>query len=317
MRWQGRRRSGNVIDARGRRGPSLGGSSNSAGLIGLLLSGFLRSRGRRGGRRGGRGGGGGRGGAIGCGTLLILALVAMLLLGIDPLALIQGGTGAFVESPTTESTTGAPPQDEAGEFVAVVLAETEDTWHALFEQAGRTYREPELVLFDGTIRSACGISGSATGPFYCPADDRVYLDLSFFRQLEQLGATGEFAVAYVIAHEVGHHIQNQLGVLNETRARQRRMSQTEANALQVRVELQADCFAGVWAHHADRGGLLSPGDLQNGLDAAAAVGSDHIARQSGRPVQPESFTHGTSEQRMRWFRTGFDAGTPDACDTLA
>jgi uncharacterized protein len=312
MRWQDRRRSGNVIDRRGRSGA--GGGAGLANIGALLLGGLLRGR-----RRGGRGlqpgrrgpGRGGCGGAVGCGTIILLILVVLFVLGVNPLALLESAVAPGPAEPR-----GSAPGDEAGEFVAVVLAETEDTWHALFEQAGRRYSEPELVLFSNTVRSACGMSGQATGPFYCPADDRIYLDLAFFRQLERLGATGEFAVAYVIAHEVGHHVQRQLGVLDTVRSRQQRLSPADANALQVRVELQADCYAGVWAHFADRDGLLRPGDLQNGIDAAAAVGSDHLARQSGRPVQPETFTHGTSAERVEWFRRGFDAGSPEVCDTL-
>jgi uncharacterized protein len=270
----------------------------------------------RGGRgRGPRGGGGGRGGGLGCVVILVLLFLGAMFFGVNPLALLDGGAGTAVQAPAPGADTA--PQDEAGEFVSVVLADTEETWNRLFQEAGGTYREPELVLFSNTIRSACGISGSATGPFYCPLDDRVYMDLAFFRQLEQLGATGEFAVAYVIAHEVGHHVQRQQGILEQSRAAQQRLPQAEANAVQVRVELQADCYAGVWAHYADRErGLLEPGDLQNGLDAAAAVGSDHLARQSGRPAQPESFTHGTSAQRVAWFRRGFESGDPAACDVF-
>jgi uncharacterized protein len=307
MRWQGRRQSRNVIDARGRRGA--GGGMGA--FLPLILGGLLR--GGRGRRRGlGPGGGGGRGGACGCASIILILIILAILFGLNPLALLEGG-GTAPAGPTS----GGDIQDEAGEFVAVVLAETEDTWHALFSESGSSYQEPQLVLFSNSIRSACGFSGSATGPFYCPADSRVYLDLAFFRQLERLGATGEFAVAYVIAHEVGHHVQRQLGILEHVRGQQQRLSEADANALQVRVELQADCYAGVWAHYADRDGLLRPGDLQDGLDAAAAVGSDHLARQAGRPIQPETFTHGTSAERVRWFRRGFEAGAPEACDTFA
>jgi uncharacterized protein len=281
VRWQGRRRSGNVIDVRG----------------------------------GGPGGRAGRGAAIGCGPLLI-ALIAALLFGVNPLevlALLDGGAPPTAEAPAPGEDT--VPQDEAGEFVAVILGDTEDTWHALFREAGGQYREPELVLFSNSVRSECGMSGSATGPFYCPLDQRVFLDLAFIHQLERLGATGELAIAYVIAHEVGHHVQHQQGILQQTRARQQRLSRADANALQVRVELQADCYAGIWAHHAERQhGFLRPEDLQDAMDAAAAVGSDHLARQAGRPVQPETFTHGTSAQRVEWFQRGLQSGDPAECD---
>jgi len=327
MQWRGRRQSGNVIDMRG-RGGAAGGGGNLAGLLPLLLGGLLGGRRRGGGggfggRGGGRGGGGGRRGGLGCGVILIILLVLLVLSGINPLALLTGGAPAAGPSGASAPAGGAPtntstaPQDEAGQFVATILADTEDTWNRLFQESGERYREPELVLFDNRVQSACGISGSATGPFYCPLDQRVFMDLAFFRQLERLGARGEAAIAYVIAHEVGHHVQHQQGILEEARARQQRLPEADANALQVRVELQADCYAGVWAHHADRErGLFTRGDIQDALDAAAAVGSDHLARQSGRPVQPESFTHGTSAQRTEWFRRGFDSGDPAACDTV-
>jgi uncharacterized protein len=323
MQWRGRRQSGNVIDMRGRGGGGAGGG-NLAGLLPLLLGGLLGG-GRRGGggfgggRRGG-GGGGGRGrGGLGCGMILLILLVLLVLSGINPLALLGGGAPAPppTETPSTTGTSAASgSEDESLQFVRTILADTEDTWNRLFQESGGTYQEPQLVLFDNTVRSECGISGSATGPFYCPLDQRVFMDLAFFRQLERLGARGEAAIAYVIAHEVGHHVQHQQGILQEARARQQRLPQADANALQVGVELQADCYAGVWAHHADRQrGLFSPGDIQDALDAAAAVGSDHLARQSGRPVQPESFTHGTSAQRTQWFRRGYDSGDPAACAT--
>jgi uncharacterized protein len=335
MQWRGRRQSGNVIDMRGRGGARGGGGGNLAGLLPLLLGGLLgggrRGRGGFGGGRGG-GGGGGRGGCggIGCGAILLILLVLLVLSGINPLALLGGGASAPAprETPGATGTSGASGstttsarggeagglQDEAGQFVATILADTEDTWNRLFRESGGTYQEPQLVLFDNMVRSECGISGSATGPFYCPLDQRVFMDLAFFRQLERLGARGEAAIAYVIAHEVGHHVQHQQGILQEARAEQQRLPQADANALQVRVELQADCYAGVWAHHADRQrGLFTQGDIQDALDAAAAVGSDHLARQSGRPVQPESFTHGTSAQRTQWFRRGFESGDPATC----
>lgn len=277
VQWRGGRRSRNVIDLRGR---------------------------------------GGRGAALGCGPLLLIVLLG-LIFGIDPrqiLGLVGGDGGP---APATEAPAG-PPEDEAGAFVSVILADTEDTWSALFERSGARYQEPELVLFTDVVRSACGMAGAATGPFYCPLDARVYLDLGFFRQLQQLGAEGDFAVAYVIAHEVGHHVQNMEGTLDQTRRLQQQLGPADANALQVRVELQADCYAGVWAYHADtQRALLEEGDVEEGLAAAAAVGDDHLQQQAGQPVMPDAFTHGTSEQRVEWFRRGLTTGDPAACDTFA
>ncbi len=254
--------------------------------------------------------------ALGGGSILIFILA--LLFGFDPsqiLALLGGGGPA----PTVETTDGTTqPQDEAGEFVSVILADTEDTWSTLFRESGSTYREPELVLFTDRVQSACGIAGSATGPFYCPNDQRVYLDLGFFRQLQQLGASGDFAVAYVIAHEIGHHVQNLEGTLSEIRQLQQRVSPEQANALSVRTELQADCYAGIWAHYAEtERDILEPGDVQEGIDAAAAVGDDRLQQQAGRAAVPESFTHGTSAQRVESFQTGLQSGDIRSCDTFA
>lgn len=277
MRWQGGRRSGNVQDRRGRGGMMVGG-----GL-----------------------------GAV------VITIVA-LLLGVDPEAVTTpGGAPAGEEAP------GSPDQfrgvDEEADFISVVLADTEDTWSALFAERGATYREPELVLFENVVQSACGMAQSAVGPFYCPVDHQVYLDLSFFRELsERFGAPGEFARAYVIAHEVGHHVQTLLGISDDVRAAQAQSSQTESNAIQVRMELQADCLAGVWAHHAQRERqVLEPGDIEDALRAAAAIGDDRLQRETQGRVVPESFTHGTSAQRTQWFRNGFDSGNPDRCDTFA
>jgi uncharacterized protein len=278
MRWQGGRRSSNVQDRRGR-----------GGLI--------------------------AGGGIGAVVLTIVAL----LLGVDPRGLPTGGGGA----PADEVAPGSPDQftgvDEEADFVSAVLADTEDTWNAIFSERGLSYREPQLVLFENAVQSACGFAQSAVGPFYCPADQTVYLDLAFFRELHQrFGAPGDFARAYVIAHEVGHHVQTLLGISDEVRAAQSRSSQREANALQVRMELQADCLSGLWAFHADRERqVLEPGDIEEALGAAAAIGDDRLQRQTQGQVVPESFTHGTSAQRMEWFRRGFESGNPDACDTFA
>jgi len=186
----------------------------------------------------------------------------------------------------------------------------------LFQKGGGQYQLPKLVLFSGGVSSACGMASAAAGPFYCPGDNQLYLDLSFLAELQRMGASGDFAVAYVIAHEVGHHVQNQTGVARQVQARKQRMSQEEANALQVKMELQADCYAGVWAYHADQRNLLEDGDVEEGLRAASSVGDDHLQRQAGRRVTPESFTHGTSQQRMQWFEKGFETGNADGCNTF-
>jgi len=260
---------------------------------------------------------------IGCGGLLVVIVVS-LLLGADPTQLLQilGGAGSVsVDSPMpgdAPAGSAGPPSDHLGQFAAVVLADTEDTWSALFEREGTSYRAPTLVLFSGMAESACGFNSAAVGPFYCPPDQQLYVDLSFFDELERrFGAPGDFAQAYVIAHEVGHHVQNLLGISTEVQNRQRAApSQADANALSVALELQADCLAGVWGHHAQRGGLLEPGDLEEGMAAAAAIGDDRLQRQAGGRVAPESFTHGSSEQRVAWFARGYRSGNPDDCETF-
>ncbi|MCP5152503.1 MAG: zinc metallopeptidase [Chromatiales bacterium] len=287
MRWRTGRRSSNVEDRRGMR-------------VGM-------PRGRMG--RGVAGGGLG---------VVVMVVIAMFL-GVDPsIVLQQGGIGAGAP-PAHES--GAPPsaaENELAEFVSVVLADTEDTWNALFQASGERYQEPRLVLFSGAVQSACGFAQSAMGPFYCPGDQKVYIDLSFYRDLrERHGAPGDFAQAYVIAHEVGHHVQNLVGISGKVHEARRRVGEAEGNALSVRLELQADCLAGVWAHHADRvRNLLERGDVEEALRAASAIGDDRLQKQARGYVTPESFTHGTSEQRMRWFRRGLDAGRFDACNTF-
>jgi len=261
----------------------------------------------------------GRGG-LGVGTI-VLALVASYFLGIDP-RLVMGVLGGTDSGPPTQAqapTGPAPkPADDIGRFVSVVLADTEDTWRALFRQAGGSYQEPKLVLFSGLYPTACGIGQSAAGPFYCPADQKVYIDLSFFRQLqERFRAPGDFAQAYVISHEVGHHVQNLLGIMEKTAQLRQRMSPRDYNEVSVRVELQADCFAGVWAHHANRTRkILEPGDLEEALRAATAIGDDVLQKQSQGYVVPDSFTHGSAAQRVRWFRTGFEHGSMQACNTF-
>ncbi len=293
MRWKGRRQSGNVQDMRGRSG--------STGR----RAGFRLPIGR--GRRGGRG--------LGLGGILVLvALYAgMTALGIDPAVLLGGGTQ------TGSSSSQAPARnDEAKRFVSTVLAETEDVWHALFQADGARYAEPVLVLFSGQVRSGCGLASSATGPFYCPADSKVYIDLTFYDQLERgLNAGGDFAQAYVLAHEVGHHVQNLIGVLPRFNEARRSMSAVEANRMSVRVELQADCFAGIWAGHTDKKGLLEEGDIEEALNAARQIGDDALQRRSQGYVEPESFNHGTSKQRAAWFRRGLESGKPAACDTFS
>lgn len=277
MRWQGRRGSDNVVDKRGVGGMMLGGGGGIGMLIILLLYWFM---------------------------------------GGDPSQLAQqlpqGGGGTQQATPLDPNT-----DDPQAKFVSVVLAETEQVWGTLFERSGQTYQDPKLVLFSGQVQSGCGFASAATGPFYCPPDQRVYLDTSFFTDLDRkLGAPGDFAAAYVIAHEIGHHVQNQLGVMDKLQAARGRMSQTEFNELSVRVELQADYYAGVWAHYAERAKLLEPGDIDEALRAASAVGDDRLQEQSQGHVVPDSFTHGTSEQRMRWFKKGYESGDPAGGDTF-
>jgi predicted metalloprotease len=274
MRWEGGRRSTNIEDRRG-----LGMGTIGGGGIGMLL----------------------------------IVLAVSCLTGTNPLALLEMAEQVAPQQ-TQQVPTGAPTNDPAAEFVSVVLGDTEETWNRVFRAAGRQYQEPVLVLFDGAVQSACGGASAASGPFYCPADRKVYLDLSFFRELDQrFGAPGDFAAAYVIAHEVGHHVQTLLGISGQVRDSQQGQSRSGANQLSVAMELQADCLAGVWGHHASRKQLLDEGDVDEGLRAAAAIGDDRLTR--GR-VSPESFTHGTSEQRARWLRQGLSTGDINSCDTF-
>ena len=252
----------------------------------------------------------------GIGTIVLL-LVAMFF-GFDPSVILQGDSPtvppATQQAPAPSASSGGP--DAMRDFVATVLADTEDTWGALFREMDRTYREPRLVLFSGAVESACGIAGSATGPFYCPQDMKVYLDLDFFRALrDRFRAPGDFAQAYVIAHEVGHHVQKLTGSFKKMEAARGRVSQAEQNRLSVRMELQADCYAGVWGHHAGLMKQLDAGDAAEALAAATAIGDDRLQKQSQGRVVPESFTHGSSEQRVRWFKRGMDSGRPKDCDT--
>ena len=286
MKWEGNRESDNVEDRRGSGG-------------GFPLP-------------------GGRG--IGIGTILI-ALLGGWLLGINPLTLLgllsgAGGPPAQVQQAPAQR---PPADDRLARFVSTVLADTEDVWHGVFRQAGGSYQEPRLVLFRGATPTACGTGQAAMGPFYCPADQKVYIDLGFYETLQsRLGAPGDFAQAYVIAHEVGHHVQNLLGISAKVDQMRGRVSQAEYNRLSVRLELQADCFAGVWAHHAQNARqILEQGDVEEAMNAAAQIGDDALQRSSGGAVVPESFTHGTSAQRQRWFHAGMQQGSLKACDTFA
>jgi predicted metalloprotease len=264
------------------------------------------------------------GGGIG---VAVLALVVYLL-GGDPTVILNGaGQGQSVPTDAGAPASsggagapGAPAQDQMSQFVSVILADTEDTWQAIFKQKfGRDYEDPKLVLFTGAVQSACGIAQSAMGPFYCPNDHNVYIDLAFYREMkERFGAPGDFAQAYVIAHEVGHHVQNLLGISDKVQAAQQRSDKAGANALSVRLELQADCYAGVWGNHAQRArNILEPGDVDEALNAASAIGDDKLQKASRGYVVPESFTHGSSAQRQQWFRRGFESGNLEACDTFS
>ena len=285
MRWQGRRESDNIEDRRGEGGGGFGG--------GIPLGLFF-----------------GRGG-LGIGGLVVLGIVS-LLLGVNPLTLLEGGSDQpAVEAPGS----GA---DSEKHFVAVVLADTETTWSQIFQAMGKQYEDPTLVLYSGMVQSGCGRASAAAGPFYCPGDHKLYVDLEFFKELNQrFGAPGDFAQASVVAHEVGHHVQTLLGLSQQVREAQESMSRRESNALSVKVELQADCYAGVWAYHADRfRNLLEQGDVEEALQAASAVGDDTLQRETQGRVVPDSFTHGTSAERVQWFRQGFQSGDMSACDTF-
>lgn len=259
-----------------------------------------------------------RGGMVLGGGGILLVLLFAMLTGTDPSQLIEIANSVQVDQGQAEPGPVGAPADEGGRFAAVVLASTEDVWSELFSQAGSRYQPPQLVLFSGAVQSACGFAEAAVGPFYCPTDSQVYLDLTFFDELEQrFGAPGEFARAYVIAHEIGHHVQNQLGISAKVQGMQQRLSREEANELSVRVELQADCLAGVWGKVANRErNWLEPGDVESGLAAAAAIGDDTLQRRSGGAVQPESWTHGSSQMRGRWLRRGLDSGKLEDCDTF-
>jgi len=262
----------------------------------------------------------GRGTVVGGGIGTLVLVLLALYFGVDPSVILQGVDPGSPEPTRSVQQQRAPAgDDQLRDFVSVILADTEDTWGELFRRMGRRYEQPRLVLFSGAIQSACGFAEAAVGPFYCPGDRKVYIDLSFYRDLrDRLGAPGDFAQAYVIAHEIGHHVQNLLGIAERVQVAQGRRGRTEANALQVRMELQADCLAGVWANNAQRArNILESGDIEEGLNAAAAIGDDRLQRQSQGRVVPESFTHGSSEQRVRWFKRGIESGEPGQCDTFA
>ncbi|MGE6741690.1 KPN_02809 family neutral zinc metallopeptidase [Allorhizobium pseudoryzae] len=299
MEWRGRRQSDNIEDRRGQSGGMRSGPGFRIPI----------------------GGGGRRGGGIGIGGLVMILIVCAVL-GINPLTLLSGGDLGFDDGSSGSQQQQSAPRSAADEemraFVGTVLAETEDTWNRIFQQSGERYQEPTLVLFSGQTQSQCGFASAATGPFYCPGDRKVYLDTAFFRQLSgQFGASGDFAQAYVIAHEVGHHVQNLIGVLPKFNQMRRSMSEADANRMSVRVELQADCFAGVWGKTTQQRGLLEQGDLEEALNAAQQIGDDTLQKRSQGYVVPESFNHGTSAQRMRWFRKGFSSGDMQACDTFS
>ncbi|MBE7939877.1 MULTISPECIES: neutral zinc metallopeptidase [Ramlibacter] len=273
-------------------------------------------------RRDGGGGGGGfgiGGGGLGIGAIVI-ALVGGAIFGINPMTILGMLSGGGGPAPVQQQAPAhAPPaNDEAAKFVSVVLRSTEDVWTQLFQKAGATYHPPKLVLFRGAIPTGCGQGQAAMGPFYCPADQKVYIDLGFYDILRnRLGAPGEFAQAYVIGHEVGHHVQDELGITRKVDAQRGRLSEAQANALSVRVELQADCFAGVWGHWSQQSKQwLDPQDIQSAMNAAAKIGDDALQRSAGRAVVPESFTHGTSAQRQHWFMAGYQSGSVKACDTF-
>jgi len=284
MRWRGERESDNVED---RRGMSMSRGVKVGGIGGLGL---------------------------------VAVVVISMLLGVDPTVLLQGIPNMQDSSVSVDRQIRSPAaNDDMRKFVAVVLGETEDVWGAAFRRSGSTYQEPKLVLFSGAVESACGMAGSATGPFYCPGDQKVYLDLSFFEEMRsRFGVSGDFAQAYVIAHEVGHHVQNLAGILGKVSQLQSRSSTTVKNRLSVMMELQADCLSGVWAHQANKNRkILEARDIEEGLNAASAIGDDRIQKMSRGYVVPDAFTHGSAEQRVRWFKAGLEGGTIESCDTFS
>lgn len=300
MRWRGQRQSKNIEDRRGMAAPRATGATRG-GLLRLLPMAyhFLGFK----------------------GTAIAVLVIGAYVLFTGNLGVLTGSGGLTGQGEPAQSELVAEnaEEQELVDFVSVVLADTEETWHELFREAGGTYKEPTLVLFRGAVSSACGLGQAAMGPFYCPGDHKLYIDLSFYSDLKhRFKAPGDFAQAYVIAHEVGHHVQTLLGISQKVQDARRRASETEANQLSVRLELQADCFAGVWAHHAHRSRqLLEEGDVEEGLAAASAIGDDRLQKQSQGYVSPDSFTHGSSVQRVKWFRIGLDRGEMSTCDTFS
>lgn len=285
MRWQGRRDSDNVEDRR-----------SESGSMGSGRMRIPRGKG---------------------GIILLIVVVVASYYGYD-LSPLLTGESTSVTQPASQRQGSNPQQDEAAKFTSVMLATTEDTWQQLFQKMGKTYTPPKLVMYRGATRTGCGTGQSVMGPFYCPADSTVYIDLSFYDEMRnKLGAEGDFAQGYVIAHEVGHHVQKLLGIEPKIRQMQQGASQTEINKLSVKMELQADCFAGVWGYYMQKQNVLETGDLQEALNAAEAIGDDKLQQRGQGRVVPDSFTHGTSEQRYTWFKTGFDSGNPGQCDTFS
>ncbi|MGV1789233.1 flagellar biosynthesis protein FlgM [Rhizobium lusitanum] len=302
MDWKGRRQSDNIEDERG-SSPMGGGSGGGFRFPG-----------------GGIGGGG-----LSFRTIIVLIVIFLILraMGVDVIGLLQqsgmlgGGGSGYQQSTSSGDGSGQPANDEMKQFVATVLADTEDTWTGIFKSMGKTYTDPKLVLFSGSFPSACGQASAATGPFYCPSDQKIYLDMAFFQQMkDQFGASGDFAQAYVVAHEVGHHVQDLLGILPKFNQARRNMSEVDANKMSVRIELQADCFAGIWGKFTQQKGILQSGDLEEALNAAQQIGDDTLQKRTQGYVVPDSFNHGTSAQRVKWFKQGFDSGKLSDCDTL-
>jgi predicted metalloprotease len=305
MRWQGRRQSKNVEDQRdGSSGGGFGGGFGGGGSHMRIPTGGIRTA---------------RGGGMSGIVILVVLFFVLKACGIDPMQILAGGGGLVDGSGGQVVTQQRTParDDQMKQFVSVVLAETEDVWQGIFQAEGRDYPEPTLVLFDGQVRSACGFASAASGPFYCPGDSKLYIDLSFYDQLSQkFGASGDFAQAYVLAHEVGHHVQNLIGVLPRFNQMRQTMSESESNKMSIRVELQADCFAGIWSHFTAQKGLLEQGDIEEALNAANQIGDDTLQRKTQGYVVPESFNHGTSAQRKEWFARGAQSGRLADCDTF-
>lgn len=301
MKWRGRERSSNIEDRRGQRiGGGLGSLGGRSGGIRIPM------------------GGGGRGGIGGLIGIAVVLGFLWLATGQNPLDMLAGGSSPGPSSGASSTQLPAEGQDELADFVAVVIKETEDLWSEQFAALGEDYPEPRVVLFTDRVNSACGMADASVGPFYCPGDSRVYIDLSFYDQLHrQFGAPGDFAQAYVLAHEIGHHVQNLTGVLPEFNRRRQAMSQEQANAYSVRVELQADCYAGVWASYAGQQNLLESGDIEEALNAANQIGDDTLQKRMQGFAVPKTFNHGTSAQRKTWFERGYRAGDPGACDTFS